>query len=217
MKKIRKIKHSTNRAKNLYQHKKRDTLCDDAWYAKALERDFFRRHPYYIKSDLPYYFFAYVDSHSGWELYRPVKIVFLYDMISHKMDYSRLIYERKFDDICHPIISFEYMGSRFIEKPPIDRMFTFKPKNLKNVWDSGETLIYIKNGIKKRFEWIISENESKYEPFAWLFDLFEEVSKVIPYEMLDENGNWVDVRKYNKEHHPEMFESKDFVPETRKQ
>ena len=39
------------------------------------------------------------------------------------------------------------------------------------------------------------------------FELFDEVSKNIPYEMRDENGNWVDVHKYNLEHHPEMFES----------
>lgn len=207
MKKIREKDYTKKRIKNLYQYKKRDTFCDDAWYAKALEKDFFRRHPYYIKSDLPYYFFVYVDSHSGWELYRPVKIVFLYDMISHKIDYSRLIYERKYDDICHPIISFEYMGSKFIEKPPIDRMFTFKPKDLEDVWDSGETQIFIKNGAKKRFEWIIGDNESKFKPFAWLFDLFDEVSKVIPYEMFHDN-KWVDVRKYNEEYHPEMYESK---------
>ena len=206
MKKNRKI-ISSKKIKTLWQHKKRDTLCDDEWYAKSLEKDFFRRHPYYILSDMPYYFFAYVDAHSGWETYRPVKIVFLYDMNTHIIEYSRLIYEINFDDIRHPSITFVKMGSKKVDPISVNEMFSFKPKDLKYVWDCGESQIFIKSGSRKRFEWIISENENKYIPFTWLFELFDEVSNNIPYEMRDENGNWVDVHKYNLEHYPEMFES----------
>ena len=207
MNRTQRKKFSTKKTKTLERLRKRKWDDDDAWYAKALERDFFRRHPYYIMSDLPYYFFAYVNAHSGWEAYRPVKIVFLYDMNTHIIEYSRLIYDKNYDDIRHPSITFVKMGCKKINPISVNEMFSFRPKDLKYVWDSGESQIFIKSGSRKRFEWIISDNEDKYIPFTWLFELFDEVSKDIPYEMQDENGNWVDVHKYNLEHHPEMFES----------
>ena len=207
MNRTQRKKFSTKKTKTLERIRKRKWDEDNAWYAKALEKDFFRRHPYYMLSDLPYYFFAYVDGHFGWEIYRPVKIVFLYDMNSHTIEYSRLIYDRNDDDILHPSVSFAKMGSKIIDPISVNEMFTFKPKDLEEVWDSGEYQIFIKSGNRKRFEYIISDNISKYIPFAWLFNLLKKVAKDIPYEMMDENGNWVDVHKYNLEHHSEMFKS----------
>ena len=176
---------------------------------RFLEEYFCRNH-YAEKAELPYYAYIFVDFHYGWELYRPKKIVFLYDRVSHKIEYSRCIYNCNYEDIRNLKIDVSYkkMGEKVLSNDVfIDDMIYYKPRINSYICDCSSYRVYIKSGQLKRVINIQGPDTLKYEPFIWLFELFNEVSKEIPLEMKDKNDNWVDVHKYNLEHHPEMFES----------
>ena len=174
---------------------------------KFLEKHFCRNQ-YAVKAELPYYAFIYVDYHFGWELYRPKKIVFLYDRMSHKIEYSRCIYNCDLENIRNIKfdVSYSWLGEKVMSETIfIDDMINFESQNNSYICDCSYYQIYIKSGQFKRNLYILGPKLMKYEPFFWLLELFNEVSKEIPLEMSDMHGNWVDVHKYNLENHPEMF------------
>ena len=160
--------------------------------------EYFCRNSYAEKAELPYYAYIYVDFHYGWELYRPKKIVFLYDRMSHKIEYSRCIYNCNYEDIRNLKfdISYTKMGEKILSyEVSIDDMICYTPRIDSYICDCSSYQVYIKSGQLKRVINIQGPDALKYEPFIWLFELFDEVSKGIPLEMKDKNDNWVDVQK----------------------
>jgi len=92
---------------------------------------YFCRNSYAEKAKLPYYAYIYVDFHYGWELYRPKKIVFLYDRMSHKIEYSRCIYNCNYEDIRNLKfdISYTKMGEKILSyEVSIDDMICYTPR-----------------------------------------------------------------------------------------
>jgi len=192
--------------------KKNSTWWDEEKEELKFIEKHFCRNSYAEKAEQPFYAYIFVDFHYGWELYRPKKIIFLYDRMSKTIEYSRCIYNCNYEDIMNLKfeVSYTEMGKRELSNPVlIDNMIHYKPQIHSYICDCSCYQIFIMSGHLKRVINIQGPNKLKYEPFIWLFKLFDEVSKDIPYEMMDENGNWVDVHKYNLENHPEMFESKE--------
>ena len=91
----------------------------------------------------------------------------------------------------------------------IDDMIHFENRNDSHIFDRSYYQIYIKCGDLKKNIYIHGAEEEYYKPFIWLLELFNDVSRQIPFEMSDKHGNWVDVHKYNLENNPEMFNDKD--------
>lgn len=181
----------------LQQLKKRITYqWDEEKEALKFIEHYFCKNSYAVKAELPNYAYIFVDFHFGRELYRPYKIVFLYDRTSQKIEYSRCIYDCNYEDIKNLKIDVSYkeMGEKLLsDTVHVDDMIYYKPQDVSHIYDCSIYHIYIKSGQLKRVIYIQEPDKLKYEPYRWLFDLFDEVSKEIPLEMKDKNDNWVDV------------------------
>ena len=137
----------------------------------------FNSHPYWIAASLSYYAFIYIDFHFGWEMYRPIKLMILYDRMSQDIKYGIFMVEfsEDPDDFSYKT-SFKEIGSRHMEEIIfIDDMLTFDPQNITCHFDVSSYEIIIKSGSQQRFVYIQSPEKDKYGPFKWLFDLTAEI------------------------------------------
>lgn len=144
---------------------------------RLLEEDL-KSHPYYYFSELSFYVLIYVGFHYGWESRKPKKIIFLYDRMTKKIEYSRCIYNFNENDVRSTSynVSFHKLGSEVIvENVYIDDMFSCNPMNPDVIYDCGYYEIFIKTGSEKRFLFIKAPNASKYEPYRWLFNLVNKI------------------------------------------
>jgi hypothetical protein len=142
--KIRKIRQI--RLQKFRKQKERNKY-DNKWWAKVLI-EMFDNHPYWITASLPYYSFIYVDMHYGWEFGHPVKLIFLYDRMSHDIKYG--LFWAKFSDVSDDYsykTYFKELGSRHLDNMVlIDDMIHFEAKNIQSHWDVGYYEIIIKSG-----------------------------------------------------------------------
>ena len=131
---------------------------------------------YYKASESPSFLFVYVGFHYGWELFRPIHMVFLYDTLSRNIEYGNVWAKIKDDD---SIIScFEKLGKIYLDSEiSVDDMLSCYPNDLICVYDCSYYEIYFKSGNRKRLLGIDTENQSKYKPFEWLIQLFNQVKK----------------------------------------
>lgn len=184
------------RLQNMKQQRERERLAKESYDDEVeMMEDLFREHPYFNYSDLSNFIFIYVDFHYGWELYRPKKMVFLYDQLSHRVEYSRFIFDVTWEESRpHFHLSNEKMGFTILEERiSFDDMLNYNPPNLTPIYDTSGYEIYIKSGSKKRLFGVESEYVPLYTPYAWLFKLFEKLSKDIPKEF-HVDGKWVEVK-----------------------
>ena len=156
--------------------------------------DLLHEHSYFSYSDFPNFIFIYVDFHYGWELYRPKKIVFLYDQLSHRIDYCRFIFDVTWEESRPNLhVSSEKIGYMILDDTiSFDDMLNYNPPNLTPIYDTSRYEIYIKSGSRKRLFGVKSEYVPLYTPYAWLFKLFDKLSKDIPKEF-HKDGKWVEV------------------------
>lgn len=178
------------RLQNFKEQKERNKY-DNEWYAKGLIK-LFNSHPYWIAASLSYYAFIYIDFHFGWEMYRPIKLMILYDRMSQDIKYGIFMVEfsEDPDDFSYKT-SFKEIGSRHMEEIIfIDDMLTFDPQNITCHFDVSSYEIIIKSGSQQRFVYIQSPEKDKYGPFKWLFDLTAEIREMTPRECNTDEG-WV--------------------------
>ena len=156
---------------------------DNEWYARELTK-LFNSHPYWITASLSYYAFIYVDYHYGWEMYHPIKLMFLFDRMSQELRYGQFILEYP-DDIkdYRYKSSFKELGSvKLKDVVYIDDMIRFKPRDIKRYFDVSDLEIIIKSGSQQRFVYIQTPEKEKYEPYKWLFGLIDDIINTIPRE-----------------------------------
>lgn len=194
--KIRKIRQI--RLQKFRKQKERNKY-DNKWWAKVLI-EMFDNHPYWITASLSYYAFIYVDMHYGWEFGHPVKLIFLYDRMSHDTKYG--LFWAKFSDASDDYsykTYFKELGSRHLDNMVlIDDMIHFEAKNKQSHWDVGYYEIIIKSGSQGCYLFIQSPEKDKYEPYKWLLDLFDDVFDSIPEDFYDNIDNWEEVRNNAK-------------------
>lgn len=128
---------------------------------------------YYKASESPYFLFVYVGFHYGREIYRPIHMVFLFDILSHNVEFGNVWAKIKDDE---SIVScFEKLGSIYLDSEiSVDDMLSCYPDDLICVYDCSYYEIYFKCGNRKRLLGIDTENQSKYTPFEWLIYLFDQ-------------------------------------------
>lgn len=134
---------------------------------------------YYKASESPYFLFVYVSFHYGWEIYRPIHMVFLYDILSHNIEYGNVWAKVKYDDCDDPIVScFEKLGKNYLDSEiSVDDMLSCYPNDIICVYDCSYYEIYFKCGNRKRLLGIDTDNQSKYNAFEWLIQFFNQVKK----------------------------------------
>lgn len=152
------------RLQDFKTQKVRNKLHDDALEERAIVEGMLDKrlsqHPFYKYSDTSSFIFLYVDMHSGMEICKPVKVVFLYDQLSHRIDYGMI----------------EKTGYQYVkEEISFEKMMNCEPKNLADVYDSSYYVLYIKSGTAKRYLHVLSDNVPLYTPFSWLFRLFHSI------------------------------------------
>ena len=131
---------------------------------------------YYKSSESPYFLSVYVSFHYGWEIYRPIHLVFLYDILSHNIEYGNVW--SKIKDENSIISCFEKLVNNYLDSEiSVDNMLSCYPNDLICVYDCSYYEIYLKCGNRKRLLGIDTENQSKYIPFEWLIKLFNQVKK----------------------------------------
>ena len=163
---------------------KEQRMCDRTLQeTEVMEIDFyeslFNDLLYYKASESPYFLFVYVGFHFGWEIYKPIHMVFLCDILSHNIEYGNVWAKIKDDDNDEPIAScFEKLGNIYLDSEiSVDNMLSCYPNDLICVYDCSYYEIYFKCGNRKRLLGIDTENQSKYIPFEWLIKLFNQVKK----------------------------------------
>ena len=174
MKMKRKIrKERLIRLQNFKRQREQNKFHDDALEERAIVEGMLDKrlsqHPFYKYSDTSSFVFLYVDMHSGMEICKPVKIAFLYDQLSQRIDYDMI-----------GKTGYLYVN----EEISFEKMMNCKPKNLANVYDSSYYVIYIKSGTTKRYLHVLSDNVSLYTPLAWIFRLFHSI-----IEQIQTHGN----------------------------
>lgn len=172
-----------------FKEQKERNKYDNEWYAKGLIK-LFNSHPYWIAASLSYYAFIYIDFHFGWEMYRPIKFVILYDRMSQDIKYGIFMVEfsKDPDDFSYKS-SFMEIGSKHMEEVIfIDDMLTFNPPIVTWHWDVSNYEIIIKSGSRQRFIYVQAPEMDKYEPYKWLFDLVAEVKEKTPRECHTDEG-----------------------------
>lgn len=157
------------RLQNFKRQKEQNKLHDYAFEERAFMEGMLderlSQHPFYKYSDTSSFIFLYVDMHSGMEICKPVKVVFLYDQLSHRIDYSMI----------------GKAGCQYVkEEISCEKMMNCEPKNLAYVYDSSFYDIYIKRGNMKRLLHVLSDNVPLYTPFSWLFRLFHSIIEEEP-------------------------------------
>ena len=103
--------------------------------------------------------------HSGMEICKPVKVFFLYDQLSHRIEYDMM-----------GKAGYQYVK----EEISFEKMLNFEPQDLHYVYDSSYYEIYLKRGNIKRYLHVLSDNVTLYTPFAWLFCLFHRIIEDAP-------------------------------------
>lgn len=187
----RKIRKKRQERLQHFKEQKERNKYDNEWYAKGLIK-LFNRHPYWIAASLSYYAFIYIDFHFGWEMYRPIKLMILYDRMSQDIKYGLFVvdFSNNLDDFSYKT-SFKEFGSRHVEEMIfIDDMIKCNPKNITWHWDVSSYEIIIKSGSQQRFVYIQSLEKDKYGPFRWLFDLSAEIREMTTRECYTDKG-WV--------------------------
>ena len=156
------------RLQNFKRQKEYIKLHDDALEERAIVEGMLDKrlnhHPFYKYSDTSSFIFLYVDMHSGMEICKPVKVVFLYDQLSHRIEYDMI-----------GKAGYQYME----EEISFEKMMSCEPKNLANMYDSSYYVIYIKSGTTKRYLHVLSDSVSLYTPFSWLIRLFHSILEQI--------------------------------------
>ena len=112
----RKIRKKRQERLQHFKEQKERNKYDNEWYAKGLIK-LFNRHPYWIAASLSYYAFIYIDFHFGWEMYRPIKLMILYDRMSQDIKYGLFVvdFSNNLDDFSYKT-SFKEFGSRLVEE-----------------------------------------------------------------------------------------------------
>lgn len=166
------------RIQDLKRQRNREHSAIKEWEEKMIE-NLLHKHPYYSFSDLSCYIFIYVELHYGWEMFEPKRMVFLYDKLSHKINYSRLLVDVHNENYHRPIfhISCENIGYTYSYTDiSFEKMLNCNPQKLIQVYDSAYYRIYIKNREQRRYLGIAVDNVSLYGPYAWLIRLFNDIS-----------------------------------------
>lgn len=147
------------------QHKLYDAALEERAMLEGMLDERLSQHPFYKFSDASSFIFMYVEMHAGMEICNPVKVVFLYDQLSQRIDYDMM-----------GKAGFQYMK----EEISFEKMMNCEPQNLRYVYDSSYYVIYIKRGNTKRYLHVLNDNVPLYTPFAWLFWLFHRIREVAP-------------------------------------
>lgn len=191
----RKIRKERQIRLQKFRKQKELSKYDNRWWAKGLIEKF-DNHPYWITASLSYYAFIYVDMHYGWEFRHPIKLLFLYDMMSQDIKYG--LFWIKFSEDFHDHsykTYFKELGSRHLDNMVfIEDMIHFTAKNIRSHLDVGYYEIIIKSGIQCCYLFIQSPEKDKYEPYKWLLDLFDDVAKCIPEDVYDNIDIWEEIR-----------------------
>lgn len=138
-----------------------------------------QKHPFYNCSENSNFAFFYVDYSAP--ITKPKRIVFLLDQLSHRIDYDciTIIKDNDFE-----IKSDKRGHFNLIENISFDKMIKCYPKNLIRCYDSSSYRIFMKRKQRKRYLGVdATYHKSFYYPFKWLFDLFDEIAKSIPFEL----------------------------------
>lgn len=160
------------------------------WYTKSMIK-LFDSHPYWTTASLSYYAFIYVDYHFGWEIGRPIKLLFLYDRMCNYIKYGLFMVKHPETEDNTFKSCFKELGARQIhDNVFIDDMILFEPKSIAHYYDTGYYEIIIRSGLQERFLFIQHPEKKKYEPYVWLFSLFDEIAKSVTEDVYDEDG-WI--------------------------
>lgn len=99
-----------------------DAALEERAIVEGMLGEWLSQHPFYKYSDTSSFIFLYVDMHSGMEICKPVKVVFLYDRFAHRIDYDKM----------------GKAGCQFVnEEISFEKMMYCEPRNLSNVYDSS--------------------------------------------------------------------------------
>ena len=172
----RKIRKERQIRLQKFKKQKERNKYDNKWRSKVLI-EMIDSHPYWITASLSSYAFIYVDMHFGWELRHPIKLIFLYDMMSQDIKYGLFWekYPEASDDNSHKTY-FKELGSKHLDSLVfIDDMIHFESKNIQSHRDVGYYEILIKSGTQGCYLIIQSPEKDKYKPYKWLLDLFDDV------------------------------------------
>lgn len=138
-----------------------------------------QKHPFYNFSENSNFVLFYVDYRAP--ITKPKRIIFLLDQLSHRIDYD-----------CITIINnddFEIKSDKrghlyLIDNISFDIMINCYPQNLIRSYDTPSYGIFMKRKQRKRYLGVdATYHKSSYYPFKWLFDLFDEIAKSIPFEL----------------------------------
>ena len=142
------------------QNKLHDAALEDRAIVEGMMDERLSQHPFYKYSDASSFIFLYVEMHAAMEICKPVKVVFLYDQLSHRIDYDIM-----------GMAGYQYMK----EEVSFEKMMNCDPQKLRYVYDSSYYVIYLKCDNTKRYLQVLSDNVPLYTPFAWQFSLFHRI------------------------------------------